>query len=166
MVRQWLQSNGHEADAIEFDARLTELSTHLREWEHDASRKAKALEATWKAREENGGFLELFDIIGRDSSDALNNLSDEASSTWNYLKQLDCTIREKLETAQKTPDDDYSQPKSPAEWRNIFGVSQTTLRKMTEPDEQDEPKLRTIKDTVKRWRIHNDDIEKHRVSQS
>ena len=96
MVRQWLQSNGYEADAREFDTRLENLIGHLKEWERVARQEADRRKNIWKAKDEAGEFLELFFIIDERGCDALNDVSDEASGTRSYLWQLDRSIQNKL----------------------------------------------------------------------
>ena len=102
MVRWWLQSNDYEADAQEFDSRLTELIDHLQEWERGAKQEAKDRESSWKAKEEAGEFLELFFIIGQTGCDALSFLEEEASDTWNYLRHLDTTAQNSVDMKNPT----------------------------------------------------------------
>ena len=96
MVRQWLQSNGYEADAREFDTRLRNLIDHLKKWELTATHEADRRKSIWKAKDEAGEFLELLFIIDESGCEALNDVAGEASETRNYLWQLDRSIQDKL----------------------------------------------------------------------
>jgi len=116
MTRQWLQFHGHEAVAKEFEARLTKLIDELDSWQSHAAYIACGRE-NWQTKERNGESVELVDIFGDENRERFENLTSEALGTWQYLGQLDRTIRAKLEcdspnNAAHRPDDD-PQPAKP-----------------------------------------------------
>ena len=110
MVRRWLQTNGYEPDAKEFESRMTMLIEELDSWQSEAHYIAYGRDER-QTKERNGEFVELVDIFGDDTREWFYGLTEQAEDTWNYLMQLDNTIRAKLAKPDHQPEGDAEAAK-------------------------------------------------------
>lgn len=130
MVRRWLQFNGFQADADEFDRRLRDSLDRLRTWEQDAHESAVFNGPDFREQLAAGHLVFTRDWIGQELCDQLDDITDELAGTADYLRQLSAMIpdpkratNEMQPTTPKASDIEYTKPKTLREWQAIWGMN-------------------------------------------
>lgn len=100
MVRRWLQSNNHAADAQEFDDRLQAILDALRQWEESASGAVTDRLNYCKTRADRGLLVEPIHRFGDDVASLWWDVADRVGWTIQYLTQLSMTLRTQLSDKQ------------------------------------------------------------------